>query len=92
MNAPVVPHPPSGLHPPGRKVLSPRRQKEDVHGTPLPEGVLESVRRNGGALKGPITTPIGTGFRSANVALRRGLDLYAKRAPGADLCRSEVQV
>jgi isocitrate dehydrogenase (NAD+) len=46
-------------------------------GTPLPETVLESIRRNKVALKGPITTPIGTGFRSVNVALRHALDLYA---------------
>ncbi|MEM2289901.1 MAG: isocitrate/isopropylmalate dehydrogenase family protein [Candidatus Hadarchaeales archaeon] len=47
------------------------------HGTPLPAEVLESIRRNGVALKGPITTPVGTGFRSVNVALRQKLDLYA---------------
>jgi len=46
-------------------------------GTPLPETVLESIRRNKVALKGPITTPIGTGFRSVNVALRHALNLYA---------------
>jgi isocitrate dehydrogenase (NAD+) len=46
-------------------------------GTPLPEATLEAVRRNRVALKGPITTPIGTGFRSVNVALRKELDLYA---------------
>jgi isocitrate dehydrogenase (NAD+) len=46
-------------------------------GTPLPQTVLESIRRNKVALKGPITTPIGTGFRSVNVALRHALDLYA---------------
>ena len=46
-------------------------------GTPLPEATLESVRRNGVAIKGPITTPIGTGFRSVNVALRHELGLYA---------------
>jgi isocitrate dehydrogenase (NAD+) len=46
-------------------------------GTPLPEATLESVRRTGLAIKGPITTPIGTGFRSVNVALRYELDLYA---------------
>lgn len=46
-------------------------------GTPLPDDVLESIRRNKVALKGPITTPIGTGFRSVNVALRHALDLYA---------------
>jgi len=46
-------------------------------GTPLPESVLASIRRNRVALKGPITTPIGTGIRSVNVALRHALDLYA---------------
>ncbi|WP_324717475.1 isocitrate/isopropylmalate dehydrogenase family protein [Carboxydochorda subterranea] len=47
------------------------------YGTPLPQEVLDSVRRNKVALKGPITTPIGTGFRSVNVALRQELGLYA---------------
>ena len=46
-------------------------------GTPLPPETLESIKRNGVALKGPITTPIGTGFRSVNVALRHELGLYA---------------
>ena len=46
-------------------------------GTPLPDNVLESIRRNKVAIKGPITTPIGSGFRSVNVALRKELDLYA---------------
>ncbi len=46
-------------------------------GTPLPDATLESIKRNGVALKGPITTPIGTGFRSVNVALRHDLELYA---------------
>jgi len=46
-------------------------------GTPLPDQVLESIKRNKVALKGPITTPIGTGFRSVNVALRHALNLYA---------------
>ena len=46
-------------------------------GTPLPEDTLDSIRRNKVALKGPITTPIGTGFRSVNVALRHELGLYA---------------
>ena len=50
-------------------------------GTPLPEDTLDSVRRNGVALKGPITTPIGTGFRSVNVALRHDLELYACLRP-----------
>jgi isocitrate dehydrogenase (NAD+) len=45
-------------------------------GTPLPEQVLESIRTNKVAIKGPITTPVGTGFRSVNVALRKELDLY----------------
>ncbi|MCA1709647.1 MAG: isocitrate/isopropylmalate dehydrogenase family protein, partial [Actinobacteria bacterium] len=45
-------------------------------GTPLPEEVLESIRKNKVAIKGPITTPVGTGFRSVNVALRKELDLY----------------
>lgn len=49
----------------------------EKYGTPLPEAVLESIRRNKVALKGPITTPIGTGFRSVNVALRHALELYA---------------
>jgi isocitrate dehydrogenase (NAD+) len=50
-------------------------------GTPLPDHVLEAVRRNGVAIKGPITTPVGTGFRSVNVALRKALDLYVNLRP-----------
>lgn len=46
-------------------------------GTPLPDSVMESVRRTGCALKAPITTPVGTGFRSINVHLRQALGLYA---------------
>ncbi len=53
----------------------------ETHGTPLPPTVLESIRRNKVALKGPITTPIGTGFRSVNVALRQELGLYACLRP-----------
>src|SRR5215475_2849571 len=53
----------------------------EKEGTPLPESVLDSVRRNQIALKGPITTPVGTGFRSVNVALRKELDLYACLRP-----------
>lgn len=49
----------------------------DKYGTPLPEEVLRSVRKNKVAIKGPITTPVGTGFRSVNVALRKELNLYA---------------
>ncbi|MGH2729820.1 MAG: isocitrate/isopropylmalate family dehydrogenase, partial [Actinomycetota bacterium] len=48
----------------------------EEYGTPLPDHVLESIRRNKVAIKGPITTPIGSGFRSVNVALRKELDLY----------------
>ena len=50
-------------------------------GTPLPEHVLASIRKNKVAIKGPITTPIGSGFRSVNVALRLELDLYALVRP-----------
>ncbi len=53
----------------------------DEAGTPLPEETLASVKDNGVALKGPITTPIGTGFRSVNVALRHELELYACLRP-----------
>ncbi|HEY0672253.1 MAG TPA: isocitrate/isopropylmalate dehydrogenase family protein [Longimicrobiales bacterium] len=49
--------------------------------TPIPEETLESIRRNKLALKGPLTTPIGTGFRSVNVALRKEFDLYANVRP-----------
>jgi isocitrate dehydrogenase (NAD+) len=51
-------------------------------GNPLPPQVLESIRANGVALKGPITTPVGKGFRSVNVALRKELDMYAQVRPG----------
>ena len=57
-------------------------------GTPLPDETIESVRRNGVALKAPITTPIGSGFRSVNVALRKALDLYACVRP----CKSYAGV
>lgn len=50
-------------------------------GTPLPQTVLESIKKNKIALKGPLTTPIGTGFRSINVALRKELDLFANLRP-----------
>ena len=53
----------------------------ETAGTPLPDDTLDSVRRNKVALKGPITTPIGTGFRSVNVALRHELGLYACLRP-----------
>ncbi len=57
----------------------------DKEGTPLPESVLESIRRNKVAIKGPLTTPVGTGFRSVNVALRKELDLYANVRPALSL-------
>jgi isocitrate dehydrogenase (NAD+) len=50
-------------------------------GEPLPAAVLESIRRNGVALKGPVTTPVGRGFQSVNVQLRQKLDLYANLRP-----------
>jgi len=50
-------------------------------GTPLPDNVLDSIRRTKVAIKGPITTPVGTGFRSVNVALRKELDLYCCLRP-----------
>jgi isocitrate dehydrogenase (NAD+) len=54
-------------------------------GTPLPERVLESIRRNKVALKGPITTPVGSGFRSVNVGLRQALGLYANLRPARSM-------
>src|ERR671937_2428379 len=54
----------------------------DQHGgNPLPEHVLASIRENGVALKGPITTPVGGGFRSVNVGLRKALDLFGQVRP-----------
>jgi isocitrate dehydrogenase (NAD+) len=53
----------------------------DRFGTPLPDAVLESIQANRVAIKGPITTPVGSGFRSVNVALRKELDLYACLRP-----------
>lgn len=54
-------------------------------GTPLPDAVLKSIRANRIALKGPITTPVGTGFRSVNVGLRKALDLYANVRPARSM-------
>lgn len=53
----------------------------EKEGTPLPESVIEAIRRNRVALKGPITTPIASGFRSVNVTLRQKLNLYANLRP-----------
>src|SRR4029453_16034170 len=57
----------------------------EEHGTPLPDHVLESIKRNKVALKGPITTPIGEGFRSVNVTLRQALGLYANLRPARSI-------
>src|ERR671930_483361 len=54
---------------------------DENEGNPLPEHVLDAIRETGVALKGPITTPVGGGFRSVNVALRKSLDLYAQVRP-----------
>jgi isocitrate dehydrogenase (NAD+) len=54
-------------------------------GTPLPDRVIESIRTNGVAIKGPITTPVGSGFRSVNVGLRQALELYANVRPARSM-------
>ena len=69
----------------------------EKYGTPLPEPVIESIRKNKIALKGPITTPVGSGFRSVNVALRKALDLYAcvrpcKTYPGVSSLYRDVDI
>jgi isocitrate dehydrogenase (NAD+) len=69
----------------------------EQYGTQLPEVVLQSIRNDRVALKGPVTTPIGTGFRSANVALRKDLDLYAclrpvKSLPGVPSRYSDIDL
>ena len=61
----------------------------EKEGTPLPDATLESIKRNGIALKAPITTPVGKGYRSINVHLRQTLDLYACLRPyRGPLCRN----
>lgn len=57
----------------------------DETGTPLPDGTVESIRHTHVALKGPLTTPVGTGFRSVNVALRKEFDLYANVRPAKSI-------
>ncbi len=69
----------------------------DEFGTPLPEHVLASIKKNRVALKGPVTTPVGSGFRSVNVALRKDLELYAclrpcKSYPGVPSARKDVDI
>ena len=61
---------------------------DEYGGNPLPDHVLESIRETGVALKGPITTPVGGGFRSVNVTLRKALDLYGQVRP----CKSYAGV
>jgi len=66
-------------------------------GTPFPKDALESIRRNRVALKGPLTTELGTGFRSVNVALRKEFDLYAnlrpaKTYPGVPAPRGDIDL
>lgn len=53
----------------------------EEHGTPLPQSVIDSILRNRIAIKGPVTTPVGRGFRSVNVSLRQALDLYVSLRP-----------
>ena len=53
----------------------------EAHGNPLPDPLLDSIRRNKVALKGPVTTPVGGGFSSVNVGLRKALDLFANLRP-----------
>ena len=72
-------------------------QAQDEFGATLPEGALWSIRNNKIALKGPVTTPIGSGFRSVNVALRQVLDLYAclrpyKSYPGINIPYKNVDI
>ncbi|GAB4253959.1 MAG: isocitrate/isopropylmalate dehydrogenase family protein [Thermoleophilia bacterium] len=57
----------------------------DKYGTPLPDQVLDSIRETKVAIKGPLTTPVGSGFRSVNVALRKELDLYANLRPAISI-------
>jgi isocitrate dehydrogenase (NAD+) len=69
----------------------------EKYGTPLPDSVIASIRKNKIALKGPVTTPIGVGFRSVNVALRKSLDLYAclrpcKTYPGVPSYYKDVDI
>jgi len=70
---------------------------QNEFGTPLPDYVLDSIRKNKVALKGPVTTPVGSGFRSVNVALRKRLDLYAclrpcKTYPGAPTLYKDIDI
>jgi isocitrate dehydrogenase (NAD+) len=57
----------------------------DATGTPLPDATIESIRKNALALKGPLTTPVGTGFRSVNVGLRKEFELFANIRPARSI-------
>ncbi len=57
----------------------------DTVGTPLPDDTLESIRKTSLALKGPLTTPVGTGYRSVNVGLRKAFELYANLRPARSI-------
>jgi len=72
-------------------------EAQEKSGAVLPDATLESIRKNKVALKGPVTTPVGSGFRSVNVALRKELDLYAclrpcKTYPGAPSRFKDVDI
>src|SRR3979490_3089979 len=60
-------------------------------GTPIPAATLDSIRRNKLALKGPLATPIGEGYRSVNVALRKEFDLYANVRPARSFAGVETR-
>jgi isocitrate dehydrogenase (NAD+) len=62
-----------------------------THGTPIPAETLDSIRRNRLALKGPLATPVGEGYRSANVALRKEFDLYANIRPARSFAGVETR-
>ena len=69
----------------------------DAYGELMPEETLDAIRESRVALKGPITTPVGTGFRSVNVALRQGLDLFgavrpARALPGVPIRHPSVDL
>jgi isocitrate dehydrogenase (NAD+) len=70
---------------------------QEKFGTLIPDSVLQSIKKNRVALKGPVTTPVGSGFRSVNVGLRKSLGLYACLRPakaylGAPSLRSDVDL
>jgi len=79
------------------EVVSAGADVQQEYGTPLPDHVLASIRKNRVALKGPVTTPVGSGFRSINVSLRQQLELYAclrpcKSYPGVPTPYEDVDI